>query len=191
MLRLRRRSVMFQVSRTTPAYYLTSITHNRIPIFRTDRVKQVVCNAFDESRTSAGILIFAYVIMIDHIHLITDSSRSISDTLRFINGITAKRVIDYLKANDFQTSLTKLRIQVRDRQHKHSVFQHHPNAFEIYGEDTFMQKVNYIHQNPARAGLCKSADDYVFSSARLWSKNGVKVEPFITDNDKIRWRSAA
>lgn len=191
MLRLRRRSVMFQVSRTTPAYYLTSITHNRIPIFRTDRVKQVVCNAFDESRTSAGILIFAYVIMIDHIHLITDSSRSISDTLRFINGITAKRVIDYLKANDFQTSLTKLRIQVRDRQHKHSVFQHHPNAFEIYGEDTFMQKVNYIHQNPVRAGLCQSADGYVFSSSRLWNKTGLENEPFITEHDKIRWRPAA
>lgn len=94
--------------------------------------------------------------------------------------------LDYLKANDFQTSLTKLRIQVRDRQHKHSVFQHHPNAFEIYGEDTFMQKVNYIHQNPVRAGLCQSADDYVFSSSRLWNKTGLENEPFITEHDKIK-----
>src|SRR5687767_14780626 len=81
---------MFQISRTTPAYYLTSVAHNRLPIFRTDKVKEVVCKALEEARKSAGLLIFAYVIMADHIHLLTDNAKSTSDTLRFTNGITAK-----------------------------------------------------------------------------------------------------
>ena len=182
---------MFQVSRTTPAYYLTSVTHNRLTVFQSDKIKQVVCNALDEAGKSAGLLIFAYVIMPDHIHLITDSSRAISETLRYTNGIAAKRVIDYLKDNNYESSLAKLRIQLRDRKHKHSLFQHHPNAFEIYGEDTMMQKVNYVHLNPVRAGLVEHPDDYLFSSARLWHGKAIKNEPLLTNHKQIKWRSAA
>ena len=178
---------MFQVSRTTPAYYLTSITHKRLPIFRTDKLKEVVCKALDEARNSGKFLIFAYVIMPDHIHLVTDSARSTSDTLRFTNGVTAKRVIDYLKENDLEPCLAKLRIEVREREHKHSVFQHHPNAFEIYGEDKMMEKVNYIHLNPVRAGFVKLPDEYRFSSARQWHKRSSENEPLWTDQEKIRW----
>jgi REP element-mobilizing transposase RayT len=179
---------MFQVSRTTPAYYLTSVAHDRLPVFQSDKIKQVVCSALDEARKSAGLLIFAYVIMPDHIHLITDSSRSISDTLRYTNGIAAKRVIDYLKDNNYESSLAKLRIQLRNRKHKHSLFQHHPNAFEIYGEDTMMQKVNYVHLNPVRAGLVEHPDDYFFSSARLWHRRKIENEPLLTNHKQIKWR---
>jgi len=179
---------MFQISRTTPALYLTSVTHNRLPIFQTDKVKEVVCKALSEARRSGGFLIFAYVVMLDHIHLITDKARSTSETLRFTNGIIAKRVIDYLKENDFASSLAKLRIQVREREHKHSVFQHHPNAFEIYGEDKMMEKVNYIHLNPVRAGFVKIPDDYRFSSARQWHHRETDDEPLLTDHKLIKWR---
>ena len=181
---------MFTISRTTPAYYLTSVTHNRLPIFQTDKVKEVVCKALDEARKSGGFLIFAYVIMPDHIHLITDNAKSHSDTLRYTNGVTAKRVLDYLKENGYESSLSKLRIQVREREHKHSVFQHHPNAFEIYGEEKMMEKVNYIHLNPVRAGLVKLPDDYRFSSSRQWSGRAIEDEPLWTDNKMIKWRAA-
>lgn len=182
---------MFQISRTTPAYYLTSVTHDRLRIFQTDKIKQIVCSVLDEARVSGRLLIFAYVIMHDHLHLITDSSRSIAETLRFTNGIVAKRVIDYLKENDFESSLVKLRIQVRERQHKHSVFQHHPNAFEIYGEDTMMQKVHYVHMNPVEAGMVEHPDDYLFSSGRQWNGRPRGNEPLLTDHRQIKWRSAA
>ena len=179
---------MFKISRTTPAYYLTSVAHNRLPIFQTDKVKEVVCKALDEARKSGGFLIFAYVVMPDHNHLITDNAKSTSQTLRYVNGVVAKRVIDYLKENGYESCLAKLRIQVRDREHKHSVFQHHPNAFEIYGEDKMMEKVNYVHLNPVRAGLVKHPDDYRFSSARQWHHRETEDEPLLTDHKLIKWR---
>ena len=180
---------MFQIFRDTPGYYLTSVTHHRLPIFRKDEIKQIVCNAFDEARKSGGIMIFAYVIMLDHTHLLTDCARAIKDVLRFMNGISAKRVIDYLKSGDYESSLSKLRIQERADKHKHSVYEHHPNAMRITGEDAFMQKVNYIHLNPVRAGLVKHPDEYLFSSARLWHKRELENEPLITDHAKIKWRA--
>ena len=181
---------MFQISRDNPAYYLTSVAHNRLPIFQTDAIKQIVCEAFDEARRSAGIMIFAYVIMLDHTHLLTDSARAMKDVLRFMNGISAKRIIDHLKTNDHESSLAKLRIQERENRHKHSVYEHHPNALRITGEDAFMQKVNYIHLNPVRAGLVEHPDEYLYSSARQWHGKALENEPLLTDHKQTKWRAA-
>ena len=182
---------MFQISRDNPAYYLTSVSHNRLPIFQKDEIKQIVANAFDEARKSAGIMIFAYVIMTDHTHVLSDNAREMKDVLRFLNGISAKRIIDHLKENGYESSLAKLRIQERDNRHKHSVYEHHPNAIRITGEDAFMQKVNYIHLNPIRAGLVDHPDEYLYSSSRQWHGRALENEPLVTDHLKIKWRAAA
>jgi REP element-mobilizing transposase RayT len=182
---------MTQISRDTPFYYLTSVTKDRLPIFRTDELKRIMTEALDEARRSAGFLIFAYVIMPDHDHLITDGARSISDVLRFTNGIAAKRIINYLKENGHEASLAKLRTEEKNRGYKHSVWQHHPDAFHLVGEDTLLQKVNYIHQNPVRTGLVERAEDYLYSSARIWMKKPLENEPLRVDLDQIKWRAAA
>ncbi len=179
-----------KISRDNPCYYLTSVAKDRLPAFQTAKIKQIVCNALDEARRSANLLIFAYVIMPDHLHLITDGAKEISEVLRYTNGITAKRVIDYLKEMKFESSLMKLRQETKSRNYKHSLFEHHPNAFSINNEGTFMQKVNYIHQNPVRAGLIEKAEDYEFSSARIWRRNPLDNEPLRVDIDKIKWREA-
>lgn len=182
---------MFTISRTTPAYYLTTVTKDRLPIFRTDELKEILAQALAEARISGGIRIFAYVIMPDHSHLLTDGAKPISEVLRYLNGISARRVIDHLKANGHQASLWKLRSATKSRGYKYSVWQHHADAFNVIGEDTFMQKAQYIHENPVRAGFVSRAEDYVYSSARLWMKKSLENEPLRMDLDEINWRAAA
>jgi hypothetical protein len=51
-----------------------------------------------------------------------------------------------------------------------------------------MQRVNYIHQNPVRAGLVERAEDYLWSSIRCWNRCPREDEPLLMDLDKIVWR---
>ena len=51
-----------------------------------------------------------------------------------------------------------------------------------------MQKVNYVHQNPVRAGLVNAAEDYRWSSARIWQRRPLEDEPLLLDLDQIQWR---
>jgi len=53
-----------------------------------------------------------------------------------------------------------------------------------------MQKVNYIHLNPVRAGLVERAIDYRWSSARIWQGCESDNEPLSVDFDRIEWRRA-
>ena len=90
-------------------------------------------------------------------HLLTDQPNTSAEVLRYSKGITARRVIDYLKDKNHQSSLAKLRHEAWKRKHSHSLWQEEKNVLPIFSEAMFMQKVNYIHMNPVRAGLVEKA----------------------------------
>ncbi len=176
------------ISRDTPGLYLTSVAKDRLSTFRSDKIKVVACAALDEARKSGGFDLYAYVIMPDHLHFITDSVRRPSEVLRFANGIISRRVIDYLKEHGFQSSLEKLRQEDKVRRYKYSLWEHHNNMLSLTSESVFMQKVNYIHQNPVRAGLVERAEDYRWSSVRCWKRSKLTDEPLLMDIERIVWR---
>jgi REP-associated tyrosine transposase len=176
------------ISKDTPCLSMTTVARNRLPVFRTDAIKSVACAALDEARRSAGFALFAYVIMPDHLHLVTDGARKPSETARFVNGILSRRVIGYLKDHNFSSSLAKLRTAKKERGHRYSLVDHHPNVVLLTSEDAFMQRVYYIHQNPVRAGPVERAEDYRWSSARCWLRRTLEDEPLLVDVDQIRWR---
>ena len=43
-----------------------------------------------------------------------------------------------------------------------------PLGIELISPAVFEQKLNYIHYNRVRAGLCINAEDYYYSSARFY-----------------------
>ncbi len=177
----------YLISQDSPALYITLVTNNRHPVFRKNEMKELLCRAIDEARKS--FLLFAYVIMIDHLHLLTSRPSTNSEVLRVLKGITARRVIDFLKENDYLESLKKLEHQKRDRNYKYSLWQTEKNVLPVFSERMFMEKLNYIHQNPVRAGLIERAIDYQWSSARIWQGCPLVDEPLLMDKDVIYWRS--
>ena len=178
----------FLISQDSPVLYLTVVTKDRLPVFRTDPMKRVLCLAIDEARKSAAFLIFAYVVMLDHIHLLTSRPSTTSDVLRVLKGLSARRLIDHLKTNGHSSSLAKLQHQERDRNHRHSLWQTEKNVLPIFSEGMFMEKLNYIHQNPVRAGLSETAAGHLCSSARIWQGEALENEPLQVDKDLIYWR---
>src|SRR2546430_2162066 len=179
---------MNYISPNAPAYYLTSVTKDRLPVFRFDSLKAVACAALSEARISGGFLILAYVIMPDHLHIISDGEKKAAVVLRFINGLVSRRIIDFLKKEGHSASLEKLRHASYRRDRQYSLWDHHPNVRLLTSESMFMQRVHYTHRNPVRLGLVERAENYQFSSARAWNRKACEDEPLLIDIDKIRWR---
>lgn len=178
----------FLISHDSPVLYITIVTKDRLPVFRTDWMKDFLCRAVDEARKSAGILLFAYAIMWDHLHLLTSRNSTTADVLRYVKGITARRVIDHLKEKGHFSSLAKLQHQERNRNHQYSLWQTERNVLPVFSEGMFMEKLNYIHQNPVRANLCERAEHYRWSSVRIWLRRPLESEPLLVDKDVIQWR---
>src|SRR2546425_11638544 len=168
---------MHVISRDSPCYYLTSVAKDRLPVFRSDQLKLTVCAALDEARRSGKFALYAYVIMPDHLHVVTDSTLSPGRSLQFINGITGHRIIDYLKEHEYEASLKKLRHETRRRRYTHSLWDHHPDARLLLTENMLMQRVHYTHQNPVRANLVQTPGEYRWSSIRYWNGGLSEDEP--------------
>ncbi len=157
------------ISPNSPAYYLTSVTKDRLSVFRLDTLKSIASAALSEARESGGFLILAYVIMPDHFHVITDSEKKASVIQRFINGITSRRVIGFCEKGwpyFFARKAASRRVPPR------------PPLFALGSSSKcsaadergdVMQRVHYTHQNPVRLGLVERAEDYRFSSVRIWN----------------------
>jgi REP element-mobilizing transposase RayT len=178
---------MFRISKDSPVYYLTSVPTKRLGVFQTDRLKNLMCSALNEARSSASLLLFAYVIMPDHIHVLSGSARKPSEVVRYINGISSRRTIDFLKASGYESSLAKLRHSTGPREHKYSLWNHNPNVKLITTENILIEKANYIHLNPVRAGLVERPGDYRWSSIRCWQGRPLDDEPLLMDIDKLKW----
>jgi putative transposase len=166
------------------------VPNNRLPVFRTGPIKIIACQAIDQARHSCGFRLLAYVVMPDHLHLLTDSPRPASDVVRYIKGTIAHDVIEHLKRQGHEGSLRKLTHEEWKRRHRYSLWGHESNVFSVFSESVLMQKVNYIHQNPVRAGLVEKAVDYCWSSARFWLKCVTDNEPLRVDVDRIAWRKS-
>jgi REP element-mobilizing transposase RayT len=180
---------MHVISRDHPCYYLTSVAKDRLGVFRTDEVRELVCRALDEARRSGKFSLYAYVIMLDHVHIITDSVLKPSKTLQYVNGIISRRLIDYLKNGGYETSLQKLETAIGRRRRRYALWDHHPDARLLLTEEMLMQRVKYTHLNPVRASLVERPEDYRWSSARIWAGKALEDEPLLMDLDQIKWRS--
>lgn len=179
---------MFAPTKDTPAYYLTSVAKDRLPVFRTKAIAEIASTAIAEARRSGRFLVFAYVIMLDHLHLVADNSRTSKDTHRFINGIISRRIIDYLKTNELDESLNKLRIAEQKKGYQYTLWQHHPDTRLLWSEEMLIQRINYTHLSPVRAGLVSHPDEWHWSSSRIWNNRRSETEPLEVDLDRIKWR---
>lgn len=179
------------ISKDSPCLSITTVARDRLPVFRSESIKTVAVASLDEAWPSGGFALLAYVIMPDHLHVLTDSARRPSVTLQFVNGILSHRIIRYLKEYNFASSLEKLRSATNNQNYRYSLVQHHSNVLLLTSEQAFMQRVNYVHQNPVRAGLVERAEDYRWSSVRCWKRMMLPDEPLVVDLERLVWRKPA
>jgi REP element-mobilizing transposase RayT len=151
-------------------HYVTAVTFRRVPIFLSEQTCALFIRALDETRQFCPFKLIGYVIMHDHVHLIVNpQDRDISNLMRRIKGLSARRILDWLRAENHTTSLAKLALdRVQKRAHTHAVWQKDFSSIDLWSTKFVQQKLQYIHNNPVRAGLCNHPADWLWSSYRAY-----------------------
>ena len=161
-------------------HYVTAVTYNRVPIFRSERACQIFINALKELRTIHAFKLVGYVIMLDHVHLIINPlEQNVSVVLRKLKGKSARQIIDWLMAEDHHISLEKLRLNIEGRQY--AVWQKDSSAIDLFSHKFLRQKLKYIHMNPVRAGYCDGPENWQWSSYRAYFPHDERAVPIEVD----------
>ena len=59
---------------------------------------------------------------------------------------------------------------------KYHVWTHENHAIETTSNAFLESKVEYIHENPVRAGIVRNPEDYIYSSAPVYAGNEGLIE---------------
>ena len=105
--------------------------------------------------------------MNNHIHIIWQALQNFTPAqiqASFMK-FTAKQLRLSFMKNDIEF-LASLKVNKYDREYQ--IWKREPLSIELSNETIFIQKLEYIHYNPVRAGLCKLPEDYHYSSAKFY-----------------------
>ena len=156
-------------------YYVTFTIVEWMPIFIEEATCKIFTDSLNFSIKNKRLGVNAYVIMPTHTHAILfdrdfDNER-LKHTLDDLRKFTGRLLLDYADANLPNPFGQTFRENAKeDRQRKFWQSTQHPEG--IFTEKFYRQKFNYIHLNPVRKGLVRSAVDWRFSSAGYWLRDG-------------------
>ena len=173
----------YKILKGDAAYFVTFTITDWIRVLADDSYKMIVVDSIRYCQMHKGLTVYGYCIMPNHVHMIIQATdeRSVSDILRDLKTFTSKAIIKklesekpdgYIKILDrFEEAGKSLK-----RIKKYKVWQDGNHAEWLYSNWFIKQKLNYIHNNPVKAGLCSEPWEYIFSSATNYSENDSLLE---------------
>ena len=158
-----------------PEYYPDFFTATILewkPLLQLTVCKEIIINSLKFLSTENKITVFGFVIMPNHLHVIWQISNHI-DKIKLQQSFkkyTAQMMLKELRNNHVE-KLKMFQVNAADR--KYQVWERNSLSIEIRSNEVMFQKLNYIHQNPVRAGIIELAENYLYSSASLYIKEEV------------------
>jgi putative transposase len=150
--------------------FVTATILNWKSLLKPDKYKRLIQESLQFLVRDNRIILYAYVILHNHIHLIwqvkeghkTENVKR--DFLKYTSGkIKADLIKNHPKVLPFFES------SQNDR--KYHFWERNSLAIELRSEEVFRQKLNYIHLNPVKAGICNFEEEYKYSSAAFYLRN--------------------
>jgi putative transposase len=129
-------------------FFITSVTWERRPIFRSDSLARLFLDTLARYRSQGRFLLHEFVLMPNHFHLLITPAPEVpmEKAVQFIKGGFSFRVKREMNSNlvIWQTEFTDHRIRDAEDYERH---------------------VTYIRENPVRAHLAETPEAYAYCSA--------------------------
>lgn len=150
--------------------FITVTCYEWLSLISASTEKEIILQSLQFLTDQKKITIYAFVLMDNHFHLIWRIKQGYkrADIQRDFLHYTAKEILRNLRAKN-AVLLEKIEVNLKDR--KYQVWQRNSLSIELRSESVYNQKLDYIHNNPVKAGLCSLAEDYKYSSAKYYILN--------------------
>ena len=158
-------------------HFITATVVDWIDVFSRKVYRDEVIKCFDYCIQNKGMIIYGYVIMSNHIHMIVQSKDGkLSDLIRDFKKYTSKIILNKIQTEpesrrEWILERFKLATQTHSRNKNFQFWQYGNHPEEIYTTKFMWSKLDYIHLNPVRAGIVEKASHYLYSSASNYVKD--------------------
>jgi putative transposase len=136
---------------TGQLHFITFSCYRRLPYLKDPEPKDTLGHIIEKARRSHNLIIHAYVLMPEHVHLLTTEpeNHTLASFLSVVKGESSK----LLKGD------------------RKKFWQTRYYDFNTFTTGKFVEKVQYIHRNPVTRGLVTKPEDYRWSSFHHYAAN--------------------
>ncbi len=138
-------------------------------LLKDDAYKQIIIDSLLFLKTEGSVVVYGFVIMPNHIHIIwqiQDGYKQEKIQMRFLKYTAQQMKFRLIDTND--KMLNEFIVDAKDRQYQ--FWERNSLSIDIWSEKVFIQKLNYIHNNPAKHpwNLVQHDEEYKYSSAKFY-----------------------
>ncbi|MCM4166869.1 hypothetical protein KCTC52924_01723 [Arenibacter antarcticus] len=170
------------------AHFITATVVDWIDVFTRQLYRDIVIDSLKYCIENKGLILYGYVIMSNHIHMIIQSNDGkLSNLVRDFKKYTANKILDSIQnepesRREWMLDSFKKATATHSRNKNYQFWQYGNHAEEIYSSKFMWSKLNYVHMNPVRAGIVERASQYRYSSASNYVESKGLVDVELVDN---------
>ena len=167
----------YKIYEPTHPHFITCTILHWIPIFTRTQTTEIIFNSLKFLQKEDNLVVYSYVILENHLHLIA-SSDDIGLSMKKFKSFTAKEILKYLQKENAKTILDQLAFYKKAHKTKaqYQLWQEGIAPKLIQSEKMMIDRINYIHNNPVKAGFVANPEDWIYSSARNYSSMDYVLE---------------
>jgi REP element-mobilizing transposase RayT len=172
-------------------HFITAAVVDWVDVFSRKKYQDCIIESLDFCIKNKGMILYGFVIMSNHIHLIIQSEENkLSDLIRDFKKFTAKTILNKIEngpesSADWMLKRFEFACKSHTRNEKYQFWQYGSHPEEIFSEKFMWSKLDYIHMNPIRAGIVSKASHYSYSSASNYVNDEGIIEITKIDNPVI------
>jgi putative transposase len=151
-------------------HFITCSCYRRLPLLASVRAKNLFVKILGEVRDRYGFLLFGYVVMPEHIHLLISEppKRTPSTVLQVLKQRVSRRM---RRKTRRRTSGAQLNLLFGRLDHTLPQFwQPRFYDFNVWSQKKFVEKLQYMHMNPVKRKLVTHPKDWPWSSFSFYAK---------------------
>lgn len=99
---------------------------------------------------------------------------NLSGTIRDFKSYTSKELLKLIDSEsesrrEWMLDIFSKASYKHERNSHYQIWTHENHAEQLWSNNFIESKIDYIHQNPVRAGIVSRPEDYLYSSARSYA----------------------
>ena len=145
----------YRIYETEYPYFMTWTICGWMPVFTRPEAVEIVLDSWRFLQRERAFRLYGYVILENHLHLIASAPR-LGHEVKGSKMYTAGAIVELLQRHNAQPLLRAFRaLKLRHKTKSlHQVWEEGSHPEQIQNNEMMRQKLDYMHNNPVKRGLC-------------------------------------
>lgn len=151
-------------------YFVTFTVTDWIDLFTREEYNMILLDSIIYFQKEKELIVYAWVIMTNHVHMIVGTKgKTLSDIMRDLKRFTSEMLHKAIKRNPQESRrewiLTLMENTGQKSGKKFQLWQPESHPIMLDNHSKLFQRLNYVHNNPVKAGFVTENDAWKYSSA--------------------------